>query len=64
MSRIDRKIVEALHWYVFYLTDSFPMHPFSTPMLTATIKLFFKRPPECQELIGRLLRHCIGMYFI
>ena len=33
-------------------------------MLTATIKLFFKRPPECQELIGRLLRHCIGMYFI
>ena len=31
MSRIDRKVVEALHWYVFYLIHSFPIHPFSTP---------------------------------
>jgi AP-4 complex subunit beta-1 len=28
-------------------------------LLTATMKLFFKRPPECQEMLGRLLQHCI-----
>ncbi|XP_062518423.1 uncharacterized protein LOC134193605 isoform X2 [Corticium candelabrum] len=29
-------------------------------LLTATVKLFFKRPPECQEMLGQLLKHCIN----
>eukprot|EP00118_Oscarella_pearsei_P016797 m.162889 g.162889 ORF g.162889 m.162889 type:complete len:423 (+) comp38848_c0_seq3:2974-4242(+) len=28
-------------------------------LLTAAVKLFFKRPPECQNMLGRLLQHCI-----
>ncbi|XP_065834378.1 uncharacterized protein [Oscarella lobularis] len=28
-------------------------------LLTATMKLFFKRPPECQNMLGRLLQYCI-----
>eukprot|EP00731_Ephydatia_muelleri_P023373 Em0015g956a len=28
-------------------------------LLTATMKLFFKRPPECQAMLGRLLEHAI-----
>ncbi|XP_028393363.1 AP-4 complex subunit beta-1-like [Dendronephthya gigantea] len=28
-------------------------------LLTATMKLFFKRPPECQAMLGHLLEHCI-----
>ncbi|XP_048580175.1 AP-4 complex subunit beta-1-like isoform X2 [Nematostella vectensis] len=28
-------------------------------LLTAAMKLFFKRPPECQDLLGRLLAHFI-----
>ena len=31
-------------------------------LLTATMKLFLKRPPECQNALGRLLQYCIGMY--
>ena len=29
-------------------------------LLTATMKLFFKRPAECQEMLGRLLQYCVG----
>ena len=29
-------------------------------LLTATMKLFFKRPPECQDILGRLLEYIIG----
>jgi len=29
-------------------------------LLTAMMKLFFKRPPECQLSLGNLLAHCIG----
>ncbi len=29
-------------------------------LLTAVAKMFFKRPPECQEMLGRLLEHSIG----
>ena len=29
-------------------------------LLTAVMKLFMKRPPECQEMLGRLLEHVIG----
>ena len=29
-------------------------------LLSAVMKLFFKRPPECQEMLGRLLEHAIG----
>lgn len=29
-------------------------------LLTATMKLFFKKPPECQDMLGRLLKFCIG----
>ncbi|XP_003383030.1 PREDICTED: AP-4 complex subunit beta-1-like [Amphimedon queenslandica] len=28
-------------------------------LLSATMKMFFKRPPECQEMLGRLLEYCI-----
>ncbi|XP_064391971.1 uncharacterized protein LOC135339670 [Halichondria panicea] len=28
-------------------------------LLTAVTKMFFKRPPECQEMLGRLLEHSI-----
>lgn len=28
-------------------------------LLTAVTKMFFKRPPECQEMLGRLLEHAI-----
>uniref|UniRef100_A0A6U3AKM9 Beta-adaptin appendage C-terminal subdomain domain-containing protein n=2 Tax=Lotharella globosa TaxID=91324 RepID=A0A6U3AKM9_9EUKA len=28
-------------------------------LLTATMKLFFKRPPELQKMLGRLLKHAI-----
>lgn len=29
-------------------------------LLTAVMKMFMKRPPECQEMLGRLLEHAIG----
>ena len=29
-------------------------------LLSAVMKLFFKRPPECQEMLGTLLEHSIG----
>ena len=29
-------------------------------LLTAVMKLFFKRPPECQEMLGRLLEYAVG----
>lgn len=28
-------------------------------LLTATMKLFFKKPPECQDMLGRLLKFCV-----
>ncbi|XP_015777865.1 PREDICTED: beta-adaptin-like protein A [Acropora digitifera] len=28
-------------------------------LLTATVKLFFKKPPECQHMLGRLLKFCV-----
>ena len=31
-------------------------------LLAAVMKLFFKRPPECQMMLGRLLEFVIGMY--
>lgn len=33
-------------------------------LLTATMKLFFKKPPECQDMLGRLLKFCVGECFI
>ena len=32
-------------------------------LLTAMMKLFFKRPPECQEMLGRLLEYAIGQLY-
>ena len=29
-------------------------------LLSAVMKMFMKRPPECQEMLGRLLEHAIG----
>lgn len=29
-------------------------------LLTAVMKMFMKRPPECQDMLGRLLEHAIG----
>ena len=29
-------------------------------LLTATMKLFFKRPPECQHILGKLLEYLVG----
>ena len=29
-------------------------------LLTAVMKMFFRRPPECQEMLGRLLEFVIG----
>ncbi len=29
-------------------------------LLTATVKLFFKRPPEVQKMMGRLFQACLG----
>ena len=29
-------------------------------LLTATMKLFFKKPPECQDMLGQLLKFCVG----
>ena len=29
-------------------------------LLSAVMKMFFKRPPEVQEMLGRLLEHSIG----
>ena len=29
-------------------------------LLSAVMKMFFKRPPECQEMLGTLLEHSIG----
>ena len=31
-------------------------------LLTATMKLFFKKPPECQHMLGRLLKFCVGKF--
>ena len=31
-------------------------------LLTATMKLFFKKPPECQHMLGRLLKFCVGEF--
>ena len=31
-------------------------------LLTAVMKMFFKRPPECQETLGRLLEYAVGMF--
>ena len=31
-------------------------------LLTATMKLFFKKPPECQDMLGRLLKFCVGEF--
>ena len=33
-------------------------------LLTASMKLFFKRPPECQAFLGHLLEYCIGKVFV
>ena len=33
-------------------------------LLSAVMKLFFKRPPECQEMLGTLLEHSIGKLVI
>ena len=33
-------------------------------LLTATMKLFFKKPPECQDMLGRLLKFCVGEFHI
>ena len=34
-------------------------------LLTAVMKMFFRRPPECQEMLGRLLEFVIGtIYYI
>ena len=32
-------------------------------LLTAVMKMFMKRPPECQEMLGRLLEHAVGQCF-
>ncbi len=32
-------------------------------LLSAVVKMFFKRPPECQDILGRLLEHAIGINF-
>ena len=29
-------------------------------LLSAVMKMFFKRPPECQEMLGRLLEYSIS----
>ena len=29
-------------------------------LLSALMKMFFKRPPECQEMLGQLLDYCIS----
>ena len=29
-------------------------------LLTAVLRLFFSRPAECQDMLGRLLHYCIG----
>ena len=29
-------------------------------LLTAVMKMFMNRPPECQDMLGRLLEHAIG----
>lgn len=29
-------------------------------LLTSVTKLFFKRAPECQDMLGKLLDYCIG----
>lgn len=29
-------------------------------LLTALVRLFLSRPAECQDMLGRLLYHCIG----
>lgn len=29
-------------------------------LLTALVQLFLSRPAECQDMLGRLLHHCIG----
>lgn len=29
-------------------------------LLVAAMKLFFKRPPECQLMLGRLLEYAVG----
>jgi len=41
------------------LIDSYPALEASTKMalLTSTLKLFFKRPAECQKMLGRLLKN-------
>jgi len=31
-------------------------------LLTAMMKLFFKKPPECQATLGILLAYCIGEF--
>ena len=33
-------------------------------LLTASMKLFFKKPPECQDMLGRLLKYCVGKNYI
>ena len=32
-------------------------------LLTAVLRLFFSRPAECQDMLGRLLHYCIGRLF-
>ena len=32
-------------------------------LLTAVMKMFMKRPPECQDMLGRLLEHAIGQLY-
>ncbi len=31
-------------------------------LLSAVMKMFFKKPPECQDILGRLFQYTIGMY--
>ena len=33
-------------------------------LLTATMKLFFKKSPECQHMLGRLLKFCVGEFIV
>ena len=45
---------------VHRVTVGNPIYRLALQLLTATTKLFFKRPPEVQKMLGRLLQKCLA----
>lgn len=57
--------IESAPYILEYLidhTDNEASPAVRLQLLSSTVKLFFKRPPECQRMLGRLFEKEIGAW--